>query len=229
MATDGQLPNGHRNTARAYADAICAFPDEQFKRSDLQPPLQSALDDLKETPVIAVVDQVRTCEIIENIYEVTSEALEEAESTVATRDPVCPCGHSGLRNQGDHYQCGFRACDDQFDRNELGGPIARPDGGHGPVDAAGAEAERAVAEHCGIAIDDVRVRHTRESHPGAGIEALERLVLEWVDRESGAQVRTDGGRPEHQAVDGWYVCGECGAIRKTALGMVRHRAREERR
>lgn len=51
------------------------------------------------------------------------------------------------------------------------------------VAAAGAEAERAVAEHCGVPVADISVRHTRLSHPGSNIERIERLVIEWVDRD----------------------------------------------
>jgi hypothetical protein len=35
---------------------------------------------------------------------------------------------------------------------------------------------------------------------------------------------TDGGNPEHQAVEGGFEC-ECGTTRQTPLGMARHRER----
>jgi hypothetical protein len=46
-------------------------------------------------------------------------AAELAAETVAQRDAMCPCGHAGLRNCGDHYQCGVEWCDRRFGRGEL--------------------------------------------------------------------------------------------------------------
>jgi len=49
------------------------------------------------------------------------------------------------------------------------------------------------------------------------------LACEECWRKPGREVRADGGRPEHQPVDGGFVCDECGAVRETPLGMARHR------
>lgn len=66
-----------------------------------------------------------------------------------------------------------------------------------PLAAIAEELERGLAERLDVDPDDVRVRHTSEPHPGAGIERLKHLHAEWVTRtadgEDGPEVRTDGG------------------------------------
>ncbi|SHG77491.1 hypothetical protein [Halobaculum gomorrense] len=46
---------------------------------------------------------------------------------------------------------------------------------------------------------------------------------EFEDAEESRRAIADGGRLEHRAVDGGFEC-ECGAKRRTPLGIARHRA-----
>lgn len=73
-------------------------------------------------------------------------------------------------------------------------PEIRTDGGVDAIAAIADELERDLAERLGVDPDDIRIRHTREGHPGSGIGALHRLRAEWVDRDDEREVRTDGGR-----------------------------------
>lgn len=43
------------------------------------------------------------------------------------------------------------------------------------------------------------------------------------DADRGEGVATDGGRPEHRAVERGFEC-ECGATRRAPLGIARHRS-----
>lgn len=59
------------------------------------------------------------------------------------------------------------------------------DGSIEGVARAASEVERAVAEHCGADIEDIRVRHHSREHPIDCLDSLDRMVVEWVDREGG--------------------------------------------
>ncbi|WP_340101846.1 hypothetical protein [Salinibaculum salinum] len=41
------------------------------------------------------------------------------EESIESRDAICPCGHSGFSNCGDHFECQFDLCEQEFDRDEL--------------------------------------------------------------------------------------------------------------
>jgi len=115
----GGLPCGHATTAQSFADVIDAFPAGEFRRVDVDPALRDRVTDLSKTPIVRVVDQERTADGTRNVYRVHDEARRIATRTVAERDAICPCGHSGVVNHGDHFECGFDACDRRFDRASL--------------------------------------------------------------------------------------------------------------
>lgn len=52
-------------------------------------------------------------------YQIARWAVEEIERVVENRDVICPCGHGGMSNRGDYYECGFGLCDREFERDEL--------------------------------------------------------------------------------------------------------------
>jgi len=52
-------------------------------------------------------------------YRLRRWANEVVEETIENRDAVCPCGHGGMRNRGDYYECAYEPCDQEFDRDEL--------------------------------------------------------------------------------------------------------------
>ena len=54
-----------------------------------------------------------------NKYCVAMWAHEKVREIVSDRETLCPCGHGGVRNCGEHFECGFALCDQQFDRDEL--------------------------------------------------------------------------------------------------------------
>jgi len=102
-----------------------------------------------------------------------------------------------------------RRTDTDDHRRQLAGILMRAEraaeeyGARDPVERVSDVTERAVAEYCDVHRDDVRVRHVADDHPGAGIESVERLVVEWVDRET----RADGGRVPLRRFTGECECG----------------------
>lgn len=53
------------------------------------------------------------------VYRLTEYTAQQVAQRLEARDAICPCGHSGLRNRGSHYECGYDACDQEFARDEL--------------------------------------------------------------------------------------------------------------
>lgn len=52
-------------------------------------------------------------------YRLDPAAARRRDELLADRDTICPCGHGGVRNCGDHYACLYAPCDREFDRDEL--------------------------------------------------------------------------------------------------------------
>lgn len=52
-------------------------------------------------------------------WKVDEHAWAYARKIRDGRTALCPCGHAGLGNHGDHYECGFAGCDGVFTRSEL--------------------------------------------------------------------------------------------------------------
>jgi len=119
------------------ADTILQFPDGEFDKEDLDPAPAAQVKYFYHQDVLDVVGQ-REIRLTEEIvdengeskttektrytvhkYSVNDRAREIAEDVVAQRDPIAPCGHSGVRNCGDHFECCCPVCDETFDRDEL--------------------------------------------------------------------------------------------------------------
>lgn len=119
---DGRISCYAKIYARTHADEILAFPEGRFMRCDLPDALGEYIAEYVESNVISVVG-TETDGYAKpiNVYTVEDEAREIARRTADTRDAVCPCGHSGVQNHGQHYQCCFDLCDRTFSRDELEG------------------------------------------------------------------------------------------------------------
>jgi hypothetical protein len=52
-------------------------------------------------------------------YQVASWAWDLAVEMAENRDHLCPCGHSGIHNRGDFYECRYPGCDERFSRAEV--------------------------------------------------------------------------------------------------------------
>jgi hypothetical protein len=52
-------------------------------------------------------------------FRVSDRLHELAVEFRETEQTPCPCGHRGIRNRGDYYECRFEPCDREFDRAEI--------------------------------------------------------------------------------------------------------------
>lgn len=48
------------------------------------------------------------------VYSVPEHVRELVNRVVRQRESICPCGHSGVRNRGDHYECTSDRCNREF-------------------------------------------------------------------------------------------------------------------
>lgn len=123
-----------REWIEGRADLVSALPDDEFLREEVSEELQDKVDSLRTNNVLERVDSVRreaeravdeddhesgTCFYTLAVFEVNDRAREIAEGVVENRDPMCPCGHAGFRNRGDHFECAADFCTREFDRDEL--------------------------------------------------------------------------------------------------------------
>lgn len=112
---------------RNYADLLNWLPDppETFYMDDLPKSFVGEIRSLAQEEVIAKEgweaydEEDGRSNNTRRVWQVESWASERAAEIVAARDAVCPCGHAGVQNCGDHYECGFVACDESFARDEL--------------------------------------------------------------------------------------------------------------
>lgn len=108
---------------RRHADWLALLPqDEEFPRVEVPDEYHGDFESLRRTPAIEVVGSEEN-PYRENreryLYELAAWAVEMLEETLEERETVCPCGHSGLQNRGDHYECSFALCEQTFSRDEL--------------------------------------------------------------------------------------------------------------
>jgi hypothetical protein len=231
MQRNGALPKGAATTARVFADTIDAFPEGKFRQIDVHPALRNRLVDLSDTPIVETVDRERTKHGYRNVYRVHDDARAIADRTVSERDAICPCGHSGVRNRDGQFQCTFPACEETFDRAEVGdGREVRADGGIDPTEVRRAVRSLAdqrvcikshhVAQEMGLddASKTTRRRIGRELKTLAdkGVlaqwssdDALGGATFRIVDagRLDVPAVRADGGRPPLLRFTGDCECG----------------------
>jgi hypothetical protein len=52
-------------------------------------------------------------------WETDARLYQRALKVQERRDAFLECGHAGLVNCGDHFECAFEHCDREFDRSEV--------------------------------------------------------------------------------------------------------------
>lgn len=107
-----------RNSIRSNADLIVAWPDGWFTKDDIADEAWGQLRSYAQTRAIEVRSNGLPRDA-PNRYRVADHYAEIARETVNERDALCPCGHAGLVNQGEYYECAFDLCDREFAREEL--------------------------------------------------------------------------------------------------------------
>lgn len=110
---------------RMYADWLATLPrpPETFLKQEVPDAYQSQFRKLRPTEAI----QVAGTDIYDDghsqserhKYQLAEWAVDALDRILDTRETICPCGHSGIKNLGSHYECGFAACEKQFDRADL--------------------------------------------------------------------------------------------------------------
>lgn len=128
MATIVKGEPGDRSFERhveSNADVVQALPRESFTREDVPDAVADQLIGLRLKGIVARVGtEYRQAATGRSNYEVavfavTDAATEIADRVTETRDALCPCGHAGLRNRGDHYECQADFCAREFERSDL--------------------------------------------------------------------------------------------------------------
>jgi hypothetical protein len=124
---------GGPGIVESHADELKQLPrDEAFTAAEV-PVTNARLKRWQHAAVVETVERVPDSEGNTSpgrwTYQLTDPAKSKLDDLLETRDTICPCGHSGVRNEGDHYQCLFDDCDRRFERSELAS-----DGGAGRDD-----------------------------------------------------------------------------------------------
>ena len=108
-------------TARSHADLIIEEfpdPDQKFRRLELEShAAKRHLVKLVEQDVVNIVED--TGDFLR--YRVDRRAHAAAQRVLETRDPMLPCGHSGMINlrDGRGFVCSYWVCTEIFDRQEI--------------------------------------------------------------------------------------------------------------
>jgi hypothetical protein len=113
-------------TIRANIDLLGYLPDppEKFHAFDLPKSKHGVLRRMDEDGIIEKVGK-ESYDHLENThndrwaYRIEPWVVEKVRDILNHRDSVCPCGHAGVHNCGDHFECTFDLCDQEFDREEL--------------------------------------------------------------------------------------------------------------
>lgn len=110
---------------KARADLVNAVPREPFLREDVSDGLADKLNELRSQGIIdRVGTEERKAANERSTYDLAEFALDDrareiADDVVSNRDAICPCGHTGLSNCGDHYECTYALCERAFAREDL--------------------------------------------------------------------------------------------------------------
>lgn len=131
------MQNGTAAIIKARADELNLCPDGWFyPRVDL--------DEENRDAVFAIVKRladrgaIRTRTVHENDddegrddnnggakwqrhreYRITDRTQEFVNEVLEHRNAILPCGHSGMTNCGDYYECSFELCDKEFSREDI--------------------------------------------------------------------------------------------------------------
>lgn len=108
---------------RRHADWLATLPrDDDFPRADVPDEYHGDFESLRKTPAIEIVGEESNTNRANREryrYSVADWAVAMLEDTLDERETICPCGHSGMSNCGDHYECSFELCEREFERDEL--------------------------------------------------------------------------------------------------------------
>jgi len=113
-----------RDWIRTHADLIYELPDGRFEAADVDDVTETQIQALRRKQVLdrvadRHVGKERECSYRVGVFEVDSDAEQLAAEVVEGRDAICPCGHAGIQNCGDHYECLFDGCDETYARDQL--------------------------------------------------------------------------------------------------------------
>jgi N6-adenosine-specific RNA methylase IME4/general stress protein YciG len=132
-AAQADFGTGETQVIHNKADLILSYPEGRFSYEDLEDEvLQGHIRELYHKNILVktgertVIDsefadgrhEERTRYRV-NEFRVADAAREEARQVVANRDLEMPCGHSGIQNHGDHYQCSNPICSREFDADTV--------------------------------------------------------------------------------------------------------------
>jgi hypothetical protein len=110
------------HAARNYADLIVEEfpePDTNFSRRDIDNDYaRGMVETLKKSNVLVVVEDYELKKPA--VYRLDREVWRRANHHRDTREPLLPCGHSGLVHvESGTYECSYENCSKQFDRDQL--------------------------------------------------------------------------------------------------------------
>lgn len=110
-------------------DYLSVLPPGQFTWSKTRIPDDIPVRSLRSNDIVEIETTARvyygdTGESYHDLrlYRVTDRAADLLAE--ADRFTPCPCGHAGLRNRGDRFECGFDLCDLEFKQSDLEGDYA---------------------------------------------------------------------------------------------------------
>jgi hypothetical protein len=116
---------GFERHVESNADVVQALPRGSFTREAVSGELAAHLDHLRSKGILARTGtETRDADAGGSDYEIavfelTDAAIKIADRVTETRDAICPCGHAGLRNCGDYYECQAAFCAREFKRSDL--------------------------------------------------------------------------------------------------------------
>jgi hypothetical protein len=116
----------------AHAEFIVeSYPEGEFvlsgRISDLPTvdvPVAGTHRQLREADCVAVVGRRHAPNQLGgdkpvHVYQVPEHVRERAQGYLDGGWSPCPCGHRGLQNYTDGYECGWDECDRLFERSEV--------------------------------------------------------------------------------------------------------------
>lgn len=128
QSNDHKLSPASSSTAEMMSknvDELACLPRHPgtFRATDVPDSFRGKFRNLTNTALVEVVRE-EPCRgendsKTRSVYRFTEWADQKLQSFLENRDTTCPCGHSGILNRGDYYECGFEPCDQEFAREEL--------------------------------------------------------------------------------------------------------------
>lgn len=120
--TETVRPNG-RQSIRARIDWVAHLPKTEFRLDDDYDSLEY-WDEVGDALIKMLMNNL-IVEVVRKedqyVYRITDAARREYDRHVkgGNRRIESPCGHGGIRNTTEGYQCNFPPCDRVFTRQEV--------------------------------------------------------------------------------------------------------------